>query len=57
MDHLPEEVEFKVVPRLSGMAGDLLKTIRFDPESSGADISAPRIVSLLLPFGLLEGGL
>ncbi|MCK5099487.1 MAG: hypothetical protein KAR45_15370, partial [Desulfobacteraceae bacterium] len=56
MDHLPEEIEFRVVPRLSSMPGDLLKTIRFDSERPDADVSATRETSLLLPFGLREGG-
>ncbi|MCK5311253.1 MAG: hypothetical protein KAJ62_04045 [Desulfobacteraceae bacterium] len=57
MDHLPEEVEFRVVPRLSSMPGDLLETVRFGSESVVGDASASREVTLLLPFGLLEGGL
>ena len=57
MDHLPEKVEFRVVPRLTTMTGELLETVRFDSESPDADVSESREVSLLLPFGLLDGGL
>lgn len=56
MDHLPEEVEFRVGPRLTSMPGELLETIRFSTERPGVDMSAIREVSLVLPFGLRDEG-
>jgi hypothetical protein len=56
MDHLPEEIEFRLTPRLSSVTGDLLGTVRLDPKNPYADVSAIREVSLLLPFGVHDGG-
>ena len=55
-DHLPASVEFRLDRRGSAASGELLESVRFDP-AGAADLSSIGEITLMLPFGMLEGAI